>query len=514
MKAKKMTINIAASMIAFVVQFLISFVLSPYIVGKLGEEAYGFVNLSNNFVSYASLLAVAINAMASRFISVEYNQGNIQKAKKYFSTVFWANTVLSILILSGAALLIYRLENIIIISDPLVMQVKVTFAISFVNMCVSLVGTAYTAAPFATNNMHYVSIMQIISNFVKSIAIVVLFFLLPPKIYFLSFAVMLSSMVLLYGNYRISRKLFGDFSVSPKLVSMPLLKQLTRSGAWMLLSNVSNILLNGFDLLLTNQLLNGFLMGRLSLAKQIPLAIANMLGYFSSIFNASITKSYAEHAGEGVVGETKGLMRVLALLFTVPYAGLIVYGSDFLKLWLDSSNYTAADLNQIYLLMVIVLLDIIVSTYMYSIHSVFIALDKVRVYSLTLFCASVISVVCTTILVATTNLGAYAIAGTSTCVLGITHGILVPIYAAKLLKVKNTTFLTVEAKSWGFLLLLVIVFFLLKQVLFSITGWLTFLAAVAINAVLGYIFTALILANREERKAVLEKFKSKIVKRS
>ena len=83
MKAKKMTINIAASMIAFVVQFLISFILSPYIVSKLGEEAYGFVNLSNNFVSYASLLAVAINAMASRFISVEYNKGNIKKAKKY-----------------------------------------------------------------------------------------------------------------------------------------------------------------------------------------------------------------------------------------------------------------------------------------------------------------------------------------------------------------------------------------------------------------------------------------------
>ena len=255
-------------------------------------------------------------------------------------------------------------------------------------------------------------------------------------------------------------------------------------------------------------------MGRLSLAKQIPLAVSGMLGYFSSIFNAAVTKNYAENASEGVVRETKSLMRVLGLLFTVPYAGLVVYGLDFLKLWLASSNYQAADLNQIYFLMLIVLLDIIVSSYMYSIHSAFIALDKVKVYSVTLLCASIISVVGTTLLVTTTNLGIYAIAGTSTCVLGITHGIIVPVYAAQLLKVKKTTFLAVEAKSWSFLLLLVAVFFLLKQILFSITGWATFLAVVGINAVVGVVLTVIIMVNKEEKRAILEKLQTKVLRKS
>lgn len=514
MNSKKMTINIAASLIAFIVQFLISFVLSPYIVSKLGEEAYGFVNLSNNFVSYASVLTVAINSMASRFISIEYNQGNTQQAKRYFSTVFWANTVLSVLILGAVMVMIYRLENVISISPPLVTQVKLTFLVSFFNLGISLIGTVYTAAPFATNNMHYVSIMQIVGNFAKCFLIVTLFFALPPKIYFLGIAMLLNNLVLLYGNYKVSKKLFCDFTVSPKLFSFPLLKQLTQSGMWMLLSNLSNLLLNGFDLLLTNQLLNGFLMGRLSLAKQIPLAISNALWSFSSIFTASLTKSYAEHAEQGIIHENKSLMRILALLFTVPYAGLIVYGPDFLKLWLDSSNYTAADLNQIYLLLIIVLVDIMVNTYMYSIHSVLIALDKVKVYGVTLFCASVISIVGTTVLVTTTDLGVYAIAGTSTCVLGVTHGIIVPIYAAKLLKTKKTTFLAVEAKSWCFLFLLAAVFLGLKQLLFPITGWMTFLAAVCINAVLGYLLAVVVLLDKEEKKSIIGKLKYKMLKRN
>lgn len=86
MKNKRATlINIFAALITLGVQMFISFWLSPFVVGKLGEEAYGFINLANNFVSYASLVSVAINSMACRYISVEYNSGNKEKAKSYFA---------------------------------------------------------------------------------------------------------------------------------------------------------------------------------------------------------------------------------------------------------------------------------------------------------------------------------------------------------------------------------------------------------------------------------------------
>ena len=85
MKNKRATlINIFAALITLEVQMFISFWLSPFVVGKLGEEAYGFINLANNFVSYASLVSVAINSMACRYISVEYNSGNKEKAKVVF----------------------------------------------------------------------------------------------------------------------------------------------------------------------------------------------------------------------------------------------------------------------------------------------------------------------------------------------------------------------------------------------------------------------------------------------
>lgn len=77
---KQLAINIFSNICIYVLQFVISFLLTPFIVKALGVEAYGFVGLSNNIISYTTLITVALNAMASRFISIEYHKNNIKKA--------------------------------------------------------------------------------------------------------------------------------------------------------------------------------------------------------------------------------------------------------------------------------------------------------------------------------------------------------------------------------------------------------------------------------------------------
>lgn len=62
--------------------------------------------------------------------------------------------------------------------------------------------------------------------------------------------------------------------------------------------------------------------------------------------------------------------------------------------------------------------------------------------------ASLISMSVTLILLKFTELGVYAIAGTSTIVLGFTHGVIVPGCAAKLLKKPIWLFWKSELKSW------------------------------------------------------------------
>ena len=84
MGGKRLAINMIANIVAFVVQFGINFLLTPYIVHTLGSEAYGFVQLSNNIISWVGILTVALNSMSGRFICIEINRQNTKKAKEYF----------------------------------------------------------------------------------------------------------------------------------------------------------------------------------------------------------------------------------------------------------------------------------------------------------------------------------------------------------------------------------------------------------------------------------------------
>ena len=518
MKNKKSTlINVSAAIVTFIVQLIIGFWLSPFLVSKLGEEAYGFINLANNFVSYASLVTVALNSMACRYISVEYNSKKYEEAKKYFCSVFIINCILFGLIFIISLILISKIQLIVNISYNLINQVKLTFLFSFINMGISMIGTVYTAAAFTTNKMHYSSFVQFISNIFKVVIVFVLYMLLPAKVYYLSLATLIAGITTLICNYYITKKILKGFGISKKYFELKKIIILIKSGFWMLISNISNMLLNGFDLLLSNWFISANVMGRLSLAKQIPYAIGSALGIFSNIFSSSLTKNFATNGENNLVQETKEQLKLLTLFFTVPFAGIIIFGREFLELWLNDNTYSFVELNEIYMLMIITLLDIIINAYIYSIHSLFIAVDKVKSYSKVLFISSVLSILITIILLKVTNLGVYAIAATSTIILGITHAIIVPAIIAKLLNKKIYVFWLSELKSWGVLTIMCLVFFVIKKFITIIT-WFDFFKNIVWIGIIGYIISIFLLLNKSEKKMIynwgISKIKKLVIKKA
>lgn len=497
MNKKNTLINICAALITFIVQMIISLWLTPFVVSRLGEDAYGFINFANNFVAYASLLSVALNSMASRYISITYNTNNFLDAQKYFCSVLIANSVLYGFLLIISMFFIWKMEIIINVPIEILFQVKITFLLSFINMGTSLVGTVYTAAAFTTNKMHYASVVQVLSNVVKCAIVFILFSYLPTKVYYLSIATLVAGLVTIVGNYKVTRILFPNFRFSLKLFDLHKIIILFKSGSWILISNISNLFLNGFDLLLSNLFISAAIMGRLSIAKQIPLALSSALGILSNIFSSELTKEYAVNGDENIIASAKEQLKILTFFFTVPYAGIIAVGPDFLRLWLKNARYSQDDLYNIYVLIIIILLDIIVSTYMYSIHSIFIALDKVKIYSKILLVSSIISIIMTVVLLSATKLGVFAIAGTSTVVLGITHAVIVPALAAKTLNKSICLFWWCELKSWGVLICTVIIFKLISKLL-CFNSWIDFLCSVIIMAAVGYLLSIFLIFNSQE----------------
>lgn len=130
-------------MMVFATNLIISFFFTPIVLNKLGNEAYGFVGLVNNFVSYISVITVALNSLAGRFITLSYHRHDEKKVREYFSSVFFADTILGVLVLGAAVILCVRIEYLINIPEYLVSDVRTTVILAFFSSTISLIGVVF-----------------------------------------------------------------------------------------------------------------------------------------------------------------------------------------------------------------------------------------------------------------------------------------------------------------------------------------------------------------------------------
>ena len=94
----KFMLNLVCQLLVFTFNLIINFFMTPYMLSKLGTEAYGFIGLINNFISYLSIVTVALNSLAGRYITISYHRNKKRLYEEYYSSVFFANLFLSVLI--------------------------------------------------------------------------------------------------------------------------------------------------------------------------------------------------------------------------------------------------------------------------------------------------------------------------------------------------------------------------------------------------------------------------------
>ena len=87
----KLLRTIGVTGVAYLINYLITLFLTPYVTDNIGTEAYGFVSLAKNIAQYATYATLALNSLAGRYISVEYHRGNKDKSNTYFSSTFYGD---------------------------------------------------------------------------------------------------------------------------------------------------------------------------------------------------------------------------------------------------------------------------------------------------------------------------------------------------------------------------------------------------------------------------------------
>lgn len=495
----QLAINILSQLVAFGVSLGINFLLTPVIVNKLGAEAYGFVGLGNNIIDYAQILTLAINSMAARYIAISIHRGEYKNANRYFVSVLIANVIMAILLLIPILLLLMFIDKFFNIPSILLNDVRLLWLFIFLNFLLSLLGSVLNVATFVKNKLFLNSIVDIKSKIIRVVLLILSFAFLNGKIWYIGVSIFICTIYVTYNNYKFTKILLPEISINKEFFEWKKVKELFEQGVWNSLTKLSQVLLNGLDLLIANIFLGSLYMGILSVAKTIPNTLLGIMGTITNVFNPSLTLEYAKNNIDRLLERIEQSNRVVIFVMSIPLAFVICYGDIFYSLWVpDQDNILLRNLS------ILNMGTMIISSNIQVLYQVFTLTKKVKLNSIILLLTGIATTISVFILLKMTDLGIYAIAGVSTFFGIIRNLIFTPIYAAKCLNVKWYTFY--KAILLGLLDIMIIVFIgLISKTIFIIDSWYSLITVVFSTGIICLIINFFILLSKNERSIIIEK---------
>lgn len=385
---KKNYKNLIVKIVSMIVQFIVTLILTNIIVGKMGEVANGFYQLSNDFVNYGMIVSIALNSMASRFITMEYYNNNGEEVNFYYNSLLYGDVVLALAFIFPMIIVILNLNSIISIPKEYIVDVKILFLIMFINFLVTVATSVFSTATFVKNRIDLDSYRVMESNIIKILIIVLLYSFFKPQMWYIAFATLISTFYIMFVNIYYTRKLMPDVKIfRRKFVSLKHLKKLAKSGLWNSFTKIGSILLSGLDLLIANQMIGSSAMGVLSISKTIPKYIFTAMSNIGSVFTPSILIEYAKGKKDELINTINISIKICSILSVVLEIIMIVLGERIFSLWVPGQN-----IRLLQLLSVIAMLGYIILMPFEVLWSVFTATDKVKISSIYLFIESIFTI--------------------------------------------------------------------------------------------------------------------------
>lgn len=502
-----MFINLLSSIVVFIVSMGINFLLTPFILKSLGNEAYGFVGLSNAIVSYAAVVTVAINSVSGRFVAYEWHRGELARANAYYSSVLAVNVLFCVLVVVLSGIFILNIDSVLNVPQWLKNDVMLTFVFYFANFCVGLFVGVITVCAFVTNKLYLLSIRNAISSAILAILIVILFYFFKPMIAYIAISALVATIFVLFSTIFMSAKITPQLRFSLSNFNFTMIKELLRSGIWNSFNALNRILLTGMDLFICNIFINANTTGLLAVAKAAPIVLESFVAQLSGIFAPKFVELYSKGNITALVAEAKFSMRLVAFVMGVPAAFFVIFGYEFYTLWLPFKS--TSEITLIYNLSMITLAPIVLISYVFTLFNLDSTTNKLRRPAIANTILGVSTILAQIAVLKFTDWGVYGIAFVAAIFYSVRILAFDLINAALNLELSLFTFYPVYFRNLFCFALTCFGFFAASKFI-SILSWFDFALFGVLFLLVGYALSLFMIFNKFEQRIVAEKIAKKL----
>lgn len=476
---------------------IVGLFLVPYLIRRLGVEAYGIIPLANYFIQYLSLVSLALNSAVGRYIAIALEKGMKEESNRIFNTAFWSNlVVVSLLLLISIPIIIF-LDKIINLPTSIEQASRFLFICTFLGFYLSIATSAFAVSSWCLNRFDLLNGISIIRQTVYLSLIMILFSFFQGNLFSVGIAILGGALTTTTLNYVLSRQLLPHLRIGIRYFERASLRKLLSTGGWISINKIGSILYLQIDLFVLNRLLGTFIAGQYASILQMSMVVRMLGAAISSVFGPPMVYLVAQNNRSELVRYTRRSLLFLGMSMALPIGLICGFSKPLLSLWLGN------DFSTLSTLLIVLTAHLSVNVTVYPFFELQTATNRVRWPGLITCIMGAANFALALSLAGWTSLGMYGVAAAGAIMLTLKNALFTPIYGALII-----------GQCWYlFLKELILITFLTCAVFLVSTSLLTFikidtwieliLSSAFISAT--YCLVVWTFLPKEEKRLIVEK---------
>ncbi|HQU80558.1 MAG TPA: oligosaccharide flippase family protein [Azonexus sp.] len=325
--------NIFSGWATLLVEILVAFVLTPYIIIKLGAATYGVWSLMISVIGYLGLIDIGIRGSVGRYI----NHYLALKDQRAVSEVVGTSTIiLTLLALLAAALAVILATNFSTIFPKtpaeLVDDIRFALPLLAVGLWLSFISSVLANLLVAKEALYLANIYNLITLLVRSVAI---YYVLNaghgiPALVLVTLGASLLGNVLVWWSVK---RVFVAEMPSFLLFNLARLKEMWRFGLASFAARTSGTLANDSAPIIGMWILGPEAVAIYSVALTLTQNARRVLDQASTAIFPSVMKAGAIKDFPGLRSLYLRFMDISFAIGSLVFVGLMVFSASFLDLW-------------------------------------------------------------------------------------------------------------------------------------------------------------------------------------
>lgn len=462
---KQVGINMAANIVSYSANIIVSFILTPFLINTLGKETYSFFPIANTIVSYMSVLTNSMNSMAGRFVTVSLVRDETDNANKYFSSTLAANIILSAILLIPLTFIVVFLDKLMDVPINSEAAIKSLFALVFSSAIINISATVFGIATFAKNRIDLRSLRELVTAILKIALYFVLYRLFTPSIVYVGIVTLIIAVINILFQIVYTRILLPEIKLRKEHVSKSHTKELIGSSCWNAINTFGNIMLAGMSMVLANLYYGATASGSYAIVNTVPQFINGVIIMLVGVFYPVITHMYAKNDIDGVVTEIKNTQSIVGVLGCAVICVFSSLSSEFFGLWTPGEDPIYLERITFFTIMPHCFIACL-----WPLTNLNIVMNKVRIPALLTLLSGMLNIATSFVVYKLFNPGLISLPIISALFQIVWIGIFIPIYATYNLQINTFTFYPILIKT---LLCTVVSYCMLREVktFFVLNTW-------------------------------------------